>query len=131
MPALSQSFEFPIYNSTSSVAVVYPNSATNVMVYNSYKLQGDGYFGSSDGLHTIQITATPDFVGTASVQASLATSPAETDWFTVNDASVTYGSMQERTTSTVDCFNFTGNFVWVRGVVQISAGTVESILYNH
>ena len=131
MPALSQSLEFVTYTNTASVAVVYPNSATSVMIYNSGKVQGDGYYGSSVGLHTVMITATSDFVGTASIQASLATLPAETDWFNVDNATVSYTEMNSRNTSTVDCFNFTGNFVWIRGVVAIAGGTVESILYNH
>jgi hypothetical protein len=131
MPALSQSLEFVTYTNTASVAVVYPNSATSVMIYNSGKVQGDGYYGSSVGLHTVMITATSDFVGTASIQASLATLPAETDWFSVDNATVSYTEMNSRNTSTVDCFNFTGNFVWIRGVVAIAGGTVESILYNH
>ena len=131
MPALSQSLEFVTYTNTASVAVVYPNSATSVMIYNSGKVQGDGYYGSSVGLHTVMITATSNFVGTASIQASLATLPAETDWFSVDNATVSYTEMNSRNTSTVDCFNFTGNFVWIRGVVAIAGGTVESILYNH
>ena len=101
------------------------------MIYNSDKVQGDGYYGSSVGLHTVMITATSNFVGTASIQASLATLPAETDWFNVDNASVSYTEMNSRNTSTVDCFNFTGNFVWIRGVVAILGGAVESILYNH
>jgi hypothetical protein len=131
MPALSQALEFITYTNTASVQVVYPNSATNTMVYISDKIRGDGYFGSSDGLHTAMVTATDTFVGTATIQASLATNPSNSDWFNVNGASVSYTVMNQRTSRTVDCFNFTGNFVWIRGVVQINAGSVESILVNH
>jgi hypothetical protein len=101
------------------------------MVYISDKIRGDGYFGSSDGLHTAMVTATDTFVGTATIQASLATNPSNSDWFNVNGASVSYTVMNQRTSRTVDCFNFTGNFVWIRGVVHINAGSVESILVNH
>jgi hypothetical protein len=131
MPALSQGLTFSIYNSTSSVAVVYPNSATSTLVYTSQPVQGDGYYGSSDGLHTVMYTANINFVGTVTMQASLATSPVESDWFTVTNTTINYTEMNTRTTSTVDYFNFTGNFVWVRGYVAIDAGSVESILYNH
>jgi hypothetical protein len=131
MPALSQALEFITYTNTASVQVVYPNSATNTMVYISDKIRGDGYFGSRDGLHTAMVTATDTFVGTATIQASLATNPSNSDWFNVNGASVSYTVMNQRTSRTVDCFNFTGNFVWIRGVVQINAGSVESILVNH
>lgn len=131
MPALSKALEFITYTNTASVQVVYPNSATNVMVYKSSKVEGDGYFGSSDGLHTAMITATDTFVGTATIQASLASSPVESDWFDVKDASVSYTVLNNRNDSTVDLINFTGNFVWIRGVVAIRAGTVQSILVNH
>ena len=131
MPALSQGLEFNIYNSTSSVAVVYPNSGTTTMIYNSYPAKGSGYYGSSTGLHTVMYTATEDFIGTVTMQASLASAPQESDWFNVVDATSTYVRMNMRNTSTVDCYNFSGNFVWVRGQVLIDNGSVQSILYNH
>jgi len=131
MPALSQSLTFSIHNNTSSVQVVYPNTGSGTMVYISDMVKGDGYYGASDGLHTVMYTATPNFVGTVTMQASLATNPIETDWFNVNDVATSYSVMDIRNTSTVDCYNFTGNFVWIRGYVSFSAGTVQSILYNH
>lgn len=131
MPALSQSLQFVNYNNDISVQVVYPNSATSVMVYKSEGIKGDGYYGSSDGFHTAMVTASMNFVGTATMQASLATAPVETDWFNVQGASVTYTQMNDRSTSTVDTFNFTGNFVWLRGVIEILDGAVEAILVNH
>jgi len=130
MSALSIGLEFPIYNSTSSVAVVYPNSGTNTMVFLSQKEKGNGYYGSTVGLHTVMYTSNPDFNGTITMQASLATNPIEADWFNIDSTSVTYHD-NSRTESSVDYFNFTGNFVWVRGQVSIDRGTVQSILYNH
>jgi hypothetical protein len=135
MPGISQSLTFSIYNSTSSVQVVYPNSATNTMNYISSKVEGDGYYGSSDGLHTVMYTTTDNFVGTITMQASLATSPVSTDWFNVSGTTFTVSTAtfydNLASSSTVNCYNFTGNFVWVRGSVEINGGTVESILYNH
>jgi hypothetical protein len=131
MPALSQSLEFITYTGTASVQVVYPNSATTTMVYESNIVEGDGYYGSSYGLHTVAVTASDDFVGTATIQASLATFPTESDWFNVNSATVTYTVLNDRNTATVDCFNFIGNFVWIRGVVAINNGSIQSIQYNH
>jgi hypothetical protein len=135
MSALSQSLTFPVYNSTSSVQIVYPNSATNTINYISLQVEGDGYYGSSDGLHTVMYTTTDDFVGTITMQASLATSPVETDWFNVNNTTFTVSTSTYydniSSSSTVNCYNFTGNFVWVRGTVAINYGTVQSILYNH
>jgi hypothetical protein len=65
------------------------------------------------------------------MQASLASDPVESDWFTVSNTSVNYTPLNSRSTSTVDYFNFTGNFVWVRGHIAINAGAVQAIEYNH
>ena len=130
MPALSESLNF-VVRDENTVSVTYPNSGTSTLVYVSDKTKGDGYFGSSDGMHTVMYTATPTFVGTITTQATLAAEPVEADWFNVSNTSVTYRLIDDRSTSTVDCFNFTGNFVWVRGRIQINEGTVESILVNH
>lgn len=130
MPALSQGLSFLVQNSN-TVYVSYPFTATGVMVYYSDKTQGDGYFGGTDGVHTVMYTSTQDFVGTITMQASLASIPTDNDWFTVENTTVTYNSINVRNTFSVDYFNFTGNFVWVRGVVSIEAGAVESIQYNH
>lgn len=130
MPAMSESLTFHVTN-TATVELVYPNTATGAMIYTSDKLKGDGYFGSCDGLHTVMYTTAVNFFGTVKMQASLATEPAETDWFDVVDTSVTYTEFDSRNTSSLDYFNFTGNFVWIRGHVSISSGAVESIRYNH
>jgi hypothetical protein len=130
MPALSQNLTFTVGTGT-TVAVVYPNTGTSTLVYTSNPVKGDGYFGGSDGFHTVMYSATPSFIGTVTMQATLATSPVETDWFNVADTTVSYTVYDERATSTADISNFTGNFVWVRGHVSIYQGTVSSILYNH
>lgn len=134
MPALSQSLLFTPANSvgnTATVAVVYPNTATNTEVYISDKEKGDGYFGGTDGLHTVMYVADPSFVGTVTMQATLATSPTDSDWFNVAGTTSEYTLLDARTTATVDCYNFTGNFVWIRGQVSIDAGSVYMIQYNH
>jgi len=134
MPALSETLNFVPLNtpsSTSTTAVVYPNSGTSTIVFISNKVKGDGYYGGSDGLHTVMYTANSDFVGTITIQATLASSPSNNDWFNVTNSSVTYTQINERSTSTVDLINFIGNFVWIRGYVSINDGSVESILYNH
>jgi hypothetical protein len=134
MAALSQSLEFIPANSvgnTATTAVVYPNTATTTLTYLSSKVKGDGYFGNSDGLHTVMYVATQNFEGTVTMQATLATDPVNADWFNVDNTSVNYTALDVRNTSTVDIFNFTGNFVWVRGCVEIDAGSVQTIQYNH
>ena len=130
MPALSQSLEF-VVNTTSTVEVQYPNTATGVLIYNSIKAKGDGYFGSSDGFHTVAYTTTPTFIGTVSMQASLASEPVESDWFDITDTSVRYTAFDDRSTTAVDHYNFVGNFVWVRGYIRIEDGAVIAINYNH
>jgi hypothetical protein len=65
------------------------------------------------------------------MQATLASAPVSSDWFTVSNTNVSYTSAVVRTTSTVNLTNFTGNFVWVRGCIQITAGAVLSIQYNN
>jgi len=131
MSALSQALEFINYLGTASVAVQYPNSGTSTLVYVSNPAKGDGYFSSGDGLHTVMYTCSPSFVGTVTMQASLATNPSETDWFNVVGTTSTYTQIMDRNTSTVDVYNFYGNFVWVRSTVMINDGQVQSVLYNH
>ena len=132
MPALSQSLEF-VVDTTSTVSIMYPNDTSTVMIYLSDKVKGDGYYGSSDGLHTVTYTCAPTFVGTVTMQASLATAPTASDWFTVPNTNVRYRDplFDERSTSTVDYFNFQGNYVWLRSRVAIADGAVEVIHYNH
>ena len=130
MPALSQSLEF-VVNTTSTVSIMYPNSTSTMMVYVSDKVKGDGYYGGSDGLHTVTYTCAPTFVGTVTMQASLASAPTDADWFTVPDTDIRYTTFNDRSTSTVDYYNFQGNYVWLRSRVAIADGAVEVIHYNH
>jgi hypothetical protein len=65
------------------------------------------------------------------IDVSLAATPTDADWFTVPNTDVRYTTFNERSTSTVDYYNFQGNFVWIRGRVAIADGAVEVIHYNH
>jgi hypothetical protein len=130
MPALSQSLQFTV-DTGKSVVVDYPNTGTTTLMYISDPVKGDGYFNGSDGFHTVMYTAGPDFVGTVTMQATLASEPVESDWFNVADTTVTYQYNNNRNESTVDLCNFIGNFVWVRGYIAIEQGVVSSIRYNH
>lgn len=138
MPSLSQGLEFITYTNTASVAVVYPLFTTTnaTLVYTSEKVKGDGYYGSSDGVHTVMYTYDSNFIGTVTMQATLASDPIESDWFDIvdtttvlTDTSPSYNTINVTVSS--DYYNFTGNFVWVRGYVAIDSGQVESIFYNH
>lgn len=97
------------------------DSSTQTVVGNAFK--GDGYYGRSDGLHTIQYTYT-GFTGTIRVQATLVTEPIEEDWFNVYSDTISQGSDSK-------IANFTGNYVFVRAAVEYTSGTVNSIRLNH
>lgn len=88
------------------------------------KFKGDGYYGNSDGIHTISYD-TDSFSGTITIEATLSTNPtAEADWFTIHT--------DTRSSSTVTKYvNVTGNFVYLRAKVTRTAGTVNSIRLNH
>jgi|TARA_R110001592_G_scaffold241696_4_gene502119 hypothetical protein len=104
-------------------ATSHPGDST-ITVVSGEKFKGDGYYGRSDGIHTVQYNVN-QFEGTVAIQATLATTPAEADWFTVSgtDNVASTGSF---------IFNFTGNYVWVRAYISnFTSGTVNSILLNH
>lgn len=91
--------------------------------------KGDGFYGRSDGIHTVQYSIT-NFVGTIAIQATLSSEPADEDWFSVYEATYPEDTnIDPATTSKIT--NFTGNYVWIRAVVEYSAGTVNRILLNH
>ena len=108
------------------------------------KFKGDGYYGRSDGLHTIQIDLT-GFIGKVTMQGTLSVDPTADDWFTVTLGSGqtmdTTGKIVSATTSKLEytdnetsskTYNFTGNYVWVRIYVSNwTDGTVNSIQLNH
>jgi hypothetical protein len=149
MPALSQNFLFTIPNGNSSyksVQVDYPNTGTTALIYNSDKLKGDGYFGGSDGFHTV-VWSVSDFVGSVQVQGTLASEPEEADWSTINlstpgnvyavdttglASAVGVGITNYTTRTTmIKTYNFTGNFVWLRGrISNFTEGVVNNISIN-
>ena len=93
----------------------------------SEKFKGDGYYGRADGFHTVQVALT-GFLGKIEIQASLATNPADEDWFTANITDVT----DNTTSSFIEYINFTGNFVWVRCLITSwTDGSVNSVKLNH
>ena len=108
------------------------------------KFKGDGYYGRSDGLHTIQVNLT-GFLGDVQLQGTLAVDPTADDWFTVTLGSGqtidTTGKIVSATTSKLQytdnetsskTYNFTGNYVWIRiHVSNWTDGTVNSIQLNH
>ena len=98
------------------------------------KFKGDGYYSQPDGVHTIAYhvgsAINDDSTIGLVMQASLATTPTEDDWFDVSGTSIDETHIDGSTLAFY--FNFTGNFVWIRAKVSgLSAGSVSKILYNH
>jgi hypothetical protein len=85
--------------------------------------KGDGYYGRSDGLHTVQYTYT-SFTGDIVIQGTLASNPAEGDWFEVH-------SYTASTETASKIASFTGNYVWIRAQIIYTAGSINSIKLNH
>ena len=102
------------------------DSAVTVVTGTKYK--GDGYYGRSDGFHTVQVDLA-GFIGKVAMQGTLATNPVEADWFTVYTQA--YPVVDEIGTTTSVITNFTGNYVWIRAVITYTDGTVNSIRLNH
>jgi hypothetical protein len=149
MPSLSKSFKFTVYTGIGSTATsaavaypLYPIGSTGTQVFTSIPENGAGYYGTTSGLHTLAVNTTPGFVGTATIQAALAVSPTELDWFKVDDAEFVYTSSSpgyiapnragaiEGPTRT-EHLNFTGQFAWLRAKVEIDSGAILTINYNY
>lgn len=149
MPSLSKSFRFTVYNgigtTATSVAVAYPKypiGTTGTQYFTSFPEQGAGYYGTTSGLHTLTVNTTPTFVGTATVQATLAVDPQENDWFNVDNAEFVYtvdspgyiepvsvGAISHPTRT--DYITFKGQFTWLRAKVDIDSGAVITLSYNY
>ena len=117
---------------------------STVQTHTGDKFKGDGYYGRSDGLHTIQVNLA-GFLGDVQLQGTLAVDPTADDWFTVRLGSGqtidTTGKIFNAITSKLEytanetsskTYNFTGNYVWIRIYVSNwTDGTVNSIQLNH
>jgi hypothetical protein len=139
MPNISQQFVFLLGTATQTTNVSIPSSSVapdGSSTFYSRPEKGDGYYGSGDGIHTITYTVTPGFKGALSAQATLATTPKDTDWFDVVGTTQNYNTTTNIViTTTTNYVNFTGNFVWVRTkVARVNdpfPGTVLFVNYNH
>jgi hypothetical protein len=117
MPASSQII---LSSTTHDITNTNPASVTS----DPYK--GAGYYGFGFGLHTVSYQIS-NFIGNIRMQATLAATPDETDWFDVDETMLDCVS----STTISPIYNFTGNFVWVRAVVYYTTGTVNKITYNY
>jgi hypothetical protein len=119
------------------------DSSVQSVTGSAYK--GDGYYGRSDGFHTVQIDLN-GFLGKIEIQGTLSIDPADEDWFAVElgtgtmsvdttgaltEQNITYIEYTETTTNTKS-YNFVGNYVWVRAKISNwTDGTVNSVQLNH
>ena len=116
----------PASSETILSATTHPGDSTSETVVGS-KFKGDGYYGRSDGLHTVQINVS-GVSGTIKLQGTLAVEPVEADYFDI--ANVEYNSGTDGSTGSF-MYNFTVNFVWIRAHVVYTDGTINSIKLNH
>lgn len=108
-------------------ANTHPGDST-VETITGEKYKGDGYYGRSDGFHTVQYNIN-GFIGTVEIQATLAIDPTADDWFAVYTQAYPVSNDEGTTGSFLT--NFTGNYVWVRAVIEYTDGTVNSVQLNH
>lgn len=127
-------------------------SNQNELSYVGDKVKADGYYGKSDGVHTVSATLT-NFQGRIHLEGTLALDPTDSDWFPIyltsgNSfreypvTSVPSGSNALGDTTT-EAWTFRANLVWLRARVDRTAlvptpaqyesslhGTVDKILLN-
>ena len=85
------------------------------------KIQADGYYGYADGLHTV-VMYTAGYTGLFSIQATLASTPVEADWFDLFEFNLTADSNTRGMT-------LSGNYVYLRAkVANRVAGSVDKVL---
>jgi len=102
---------------------------STVQTVTGSKFKGDGFYGRSDGFHTVQYNLI-GFIGTINVMATLAVDPTDDDWFTVYTQA--YPVVMNAGTTKSNFANFTGNYVWIRAYISNwTDGTVNSVQLNH
>ena len=95
------------------------------------KYKGDGYYGRSDGFHSVQYNLT-SFIGSVKMQATLAIEPTDDDWFDIPGTLHTSSFADADAGNGGHIFNFVGNYVWVRVVAfNWTDGAVNSVYLNH
>jgi hypothetical protein len=86
------------------------------MSYTGDKARGDGFYGFSDGLHTISFHVN-NYTGRIWLQATLLETPTEADWFDIALSTATQ-YLQLDGSSITQGATFTGNFVYVRAKID-------------
>ena len=121
---MASSSEIIISNQT------HPGDSTQETVTGD-KFKGDGYYGRSDGFHTVQYNVS-GFIGNIVMQATLAVDPTDDDWFTLDNTQHPSTNDSSNNGDGGFVYNFTGNYVWVRAYISNwTDGAVSNILLNH
>lgn len=98
-----------------------PNSGSEMNLFSNV-VEGDSFYGYSDGLHTIQVIYA-QFVGRFRIQCTLSLDPTEDEWFdiipdiTTGDAWNPEGYIQFTTANPSDIsegYTFRGNYTYIR-----------------
>jgi len=110
----------------SSFTPTSSGTTPTVFPVESDKAKGCGYYGQSDGLHTVQYSV-QNFVGRIVIQGSLEGKPTDDDWFDVDSITGVSPGM-----TITDVSSFKGNFVWVRAVIEsFTAGNINRVQFTH
>jgi len=106
---------------------VYPPYDGVSTTWSSNQFKGNGYYGYTDGLHTVSYKLT-NFIGIIKFQATLLQNPTDNDWVDITSTAV--GDGVNGFTGNY-FFNFTGNFVWCRAhITNFTSGQINQVLYN-
>jgi len=105
--------------STESTEFVYSN-----------KNKGAGYHSSRDATHTFVYLVNDAFIGSITIQGTLAERPGEEDWFDIADSEFTVEDSSINYQNSVPSRVFEGNFVWLRSKTLLTDGTITEIRYN-
>jgi hypothetical protein len=98
----------------------------NEMSFKGQPFQGDGYYGFSDGLHTVSFHVN-NFTARVYLQATLLEEPTEDDWFDIELATtVPYCEFTQETGA--KGITVVGNFVWIR--VDVDRSYIPNQVYD-
>lgn len=96
------------------------------MSYTGSPAKGDGYYGFSDGLHSVSVHA-KSLVARVWLEATLLENPSEDDWFVIEIGKTTPYLEFDGQTITRGV-TFTGNFVFLR--VSVDRSYLVATEYN-
>ena len=122
-------------------SILVQSSTGSEMNITTDKVEGDGFYGYSDGIHTFAVSYSA-FKGRVYVQASLSLDPTDDDWFNIQvpgGRTPELGGYKQLPTSGTDGFTgveaytIEGNFTYLRVVIDrsyLGDGTTYSTDYG-